>query len=386
MADDRSTAPPGLASPGAGAVSVAAGCSLAAGAIHLAASQTHGEHPSLARAILLLGAAQVLVGVLLLVRARRWVRISGAAISSIAAASWLVTRLVGLGWVSGLEVAEAPQLADTLAAALAVIALVALVRDQLERGAGEGDGADVRPAATRPLHPAADAALGAVAVLGLVGADAAGSHDHDHGDEAAEVDGDPATEPAWALGASLDEITDTAQLVRDTQDVVRSFTSVADAEAAGFVRINGDHLLHLDRVLDDTYLDPEAIESLVVGTDEDGNDYIRGGMYLMGIGETMRDVPRFGGPLMVWHSHGGFCFEASGVIAGLQDDGTCPEGSGWLDDPPMIHIYLDPQTDDGEARTEQRCGTFAYMDLPFDQGVPGCSEAIGHDDGLHAHH
>ncbi len=360
------------------AVLIGAAASMASGAIHVAASQTHLEHLTLSRLILAEGTAQIVLGAALLLTASTFVKVAAAGVNAVALASWAVTRVTGISWVGGLELSEAPQAADTVTAVLAGAALVSLVVALV------GDRARTASPASATHAPRPFMATTAVAViaLSLFGINRLGSHDHgDHG----EVNPTVTSGAEWRIDATDAEVTDTQQLIAETQEVVRSFTSIEDAEAQGFVRINADHLLKVDRVFDDNQLDASTIESLVVGQ-RDGEDYIRGGMYLLDVEQTMRDVPRFGGPLMVWHSHGGFCFEPSGVIqAGPEAGGTCPEGSYWLDDPPMVHIYTEPQFDDGVERTVEACGTFAYMDLPFDEPVPGCGSEINDQHAGHAH-
>ena len=371
----------------------AGSCSIAAGVVHVTASQMHAEHVELSRLMLAEGTAQVLFGAALLVSGRVAVRSAVAAVSGIALAAWLTTRIVGISWVPGLAVAEAPQAADTVAALLAAAAVLALVASAARNAGPSGDR---QPAIARSFATVGVVAL--VPMVGIYGVSAAGTHEHDHAAASDEHDHAAATpthgsgasatmDESWKLGASESATADTQGLIAETQAAVQSFTSIADAESKGFVRINGDHLLNRDRALDDKILDPNAIESLVVGIRENGEEFISGGMYLMGLNKTMRDVPRFGGPLTVWHSHGGFCFLPSGVItAGTEAGGTCAEGSVWLDDPPMLHIYTEAQVDDGATRTAKKCGTFVFMDLPFDRPVPGCAAPkAGHSDGIHAH-
>lgn len=352
---------------------VGAACSIASGAVHLGASQTHLEHLTLSRLFLAEAAAQLLVGAALLVTASRRVRFAALAVNTGSVLAWLATRMVGITWIDGLDVREAPQVSDTICAVLAAAAVVALAASFATKRTGAGSG--------RVSPPIVALTVVMATVLGVVGVARLGSHEHHH-DEGVAAGATERGAP-WRIGATDAELADTERLVEQTQAVVATFTSVADAESKGFVRINDDHLLNTARVFDDKQLDPTAIEALVVGQ-RDGQDYIRGGMYLMDVNQTMRDVPRFGGPLMVWHSHGGFCFEPSGVIkAGPEAGGTCPAGSVWLDDPPMVHIYTEAQSDNSKLRTQNACGTFTVMDLPFDRPVPGCGTSDGH--AGHAH-
>jgi len=185
--------------------------------------------------------------------------------------------------------------------------------------------------------------------------------------------------PAWRLGSTDAEVADTEDLIRRTQAAMADLRTVEQAQAQGFVRVNADHMVNPSRYFDRKQLDPTAIEALVIG-DRDGRQYVRGAMYQLDLNQTARDVPRRGGPLMVWHGHGQYCFDADGTTSAPDPlTGGCPATEAWLDDPPMIHIYLEPQADDGRVRTIAACGTFVYMDLPMDRSVPGC----GPTDGSH---
>lgn len=395
--------PSSRTSPIGVSIALAATSSIAAGALHVAAGVAHGELVLLADVFLALGAAQLAAGAALLATPSRRAAVAVVAVNLAAVAGWAATRLVGIGWIEGLGQPEAPQIADTVTAALGLAA--ALATWSVARRAAV-------PAARR-----AGASLGvvllvvlSVSTLGVYGASAISAHHHE---------GAAAGAP-WRLGATGTELRDTRRLIRRTQAALADYPTVAAAEAQGFVRINEGHLLRVDRVFDEHQLDPAAIESLIVNQ-RDGQDYIAGAMYLMdihidadaiaallrghegdteylasdrflaGVGgaivsDAQRDVPRFGGPLMVWHSHGGFCFELNGVIdAGPEAGGSCPAGSVWIEDPPMVHVYLEPQVDDGVTRTDAACGTFTYMDLPFDYAVPGCGGAPVAHDHFHAH-
>jgi len=77
--------------------------------------------------------------------------------------------------------------------------------------------------------------------------------------------------------------------------------------------------------------------------------------------------------------------EPATIAAGPEAGGTCPEDSYWVDDPPMVHIYTEPQLDEGTVRTADDCGTFAVIDLPFEESVPGCGPELNDEGAGHAH-
>ena len=101
----------------------AALASLGAGIIHAAAVGVHGEHRQAAIAFAALALFQVGWGALALVRSWRWVAWAGVAGNSLAVAGWLVAKTAGIGFIDGLETAEGPGFADTMAALLALVAV-----------------------------------------------------------------------------------------------------------------------------------------------------------------------------------------------------------------------------------------------------------------------
>jgi hypothetical protein len=101
----------------------AALASLGAGVIHAAAVGVHGEHRQAAIAFAALALFQVGWGALALVRSWSWIAWAGVAGNSLALAGWLVAKTSGIGFIDGLETAEGPGFADTMAAILALIAV-----------------------------------------------------------------------------------------------------------------------------------------------------------------------------------------------------------------------------------------------------------------------
>ncbi len=109
--------------------------SIGAGAIHAAAAGIHAEHPTLSRLFVAVAAAQILVGLVTLLRGGRALAAATALVNGGAVVAWIVTRLSGISWIEGLEQSEAPQFADTVCAALGALAVgAALVT--LRGGAG----------------------------------------------------------------------------------------------------------------------------------------------------------------------------------------------------------------------------------------------------------
>ena len=112
----------------------AAYASIGAGVIHGAAVGLHADHPTLSRVFLALTVAQVCWGIVAMNRSQWSVVLSGFAINGAATVGWIFTRTTGISFISGLEIAEKPQPADTLCALLAVAAIGASLWAWQKRG------------------------------------------------------------------------------------------------------------------------------------------------------------------------------------------------------------------------------------------------------------
>ena len=97
--------------------------SIGAGVIHGVAVGLHADHASLARVFMALTFAQVCWGIIAINRSQWSVVLGGFAINGAATVGWILTRTSGINFVSGLEIVEKPQPADTLCALLAVVAI-----------------------------------------------------------------------------------------------------------------------------------------------------------------------------------------------------------------------------------------------------------------------
>ena len=124
-----------------GAPAAAAPTTLTLGAIassgaaimHATAAGMHADHAALSRVFLVLAVAQAAVAVVAFLRRDRVACISLFVVNAGAAAGWLITRFVGIDQIDGLQVAESPTPADTIAAALAMVAVATAVTCALGR-------------------------------------------------------------------------------------------------------------------------------------------------------------------------------------------------------------------------------------------------------------
>lgn len=104
----------------------AAYASIGAGVVHGAAMGLHAEHPTLSIIFMAFTLLQVGWGIVVLSNQQRWVLVGGCAVNAAAVAGWVITRFAGISFISGLEIAEKPQPADTFCALLAAVSIAAV--------------------------------------------------------------------------------------------------------------------------------------------------------------------------------------------------------------------------------------------------------------------
>jgi hypothetical protein len=361
---------------------VAGLCSLSAGAVHAAAAGAHGEHRAAVAAFTLLAVAQLVWGGVALVRGGRAVAATGVLVSAGAVGGWLLAKTTGVPLVAGLDVAEPVQLADSLAAALALTAglLAALgLRQQA------GPSGLRLPLGTAVVAVVAAGAL-AVATIGTHEHPAGGpAHDHDDTAAGARVVGSPGGDahphedaaddhpepvpydPALPIdlggtpGVTPAQQAEAENLVAITLSRLPQWADAAVAEAAGFRTIGDgftghEHLVNEAFLDDDVVLDPDRPESLVYDTSGGGRRLVAA-MYMLQRGTPLEDVPDFGGALVQWHTHEDLCYSPSGYVQGVTDAaGNCPPGQVKPVPTPMVHVWIEPH----------RCGPFAAL-----EGVAG---------------
>ena len=357
--------------------------SIAAGAVHAAAAGIHAEHRQLAQVFVIAAVMQIGVGVWALVRPTRLVAIGVVIVNAMVVGGWLATRLVGISWIDGLEVREAPQFADTACAGLGLVAVAAAAFGAVSPSRRFGRPRFVIPAvamcglavwsmmtASTHVHSAHDTeqAAGDVAHDHGTAADAPGvadvaaatgesephAHDvapdastpaaevsdgHDHGPTA------PAVKPAalaWPRawdptapidvsgveGVSAEQERRAAQLIEGTLRELPKYANTADAVAAGYVSIGDagtgtEHYMKRELIEDDALLDPTAPESLVYAVNGEQRT-LTGAMYLAS--QRPADDPsltEWAGPLMTWHKHDNLCWsvdaEGSAKVVGVID-------------------------------------------------------------------
>ncbi len=135
-----------------------------------------------------------------------------------------------------------------------------------------------------------------------------------------------------------------AQRVLDltSRSIVRDWTDVAAAEAAGYSQVDDLHWLRLESMLDQKTVNPNDPEGLMYIRDPDTGELLL--LAALYIAPGHEHGPQFGGPETVWHYHDyepPMCMRAAIVPIGLPSDGKCPSDSE-IDDrsPEMIHVWL----------------------------------------------
>ena len=372
---------------------------LGAGALHASAVGLHAETPQLARIFVVMALLQLGVGVALVLRPRATFLAAGLIVNTLAVGGWLLTRLVGISWIDGLEVREGPQIADTLCAGLGALS-AALALGLLVVGS--------TPLANpRSLNAALPlAAVGFTVVIGMWNG---ATHVHDHGGEHAsgvdhhsdstasgdghdhsssgvalatgESAGDAAAhdhatnwprpyDPSVGIdisgveGVSTEQEARARELILATQRELPRWSDYDEAVAQGWVSIGDEstgheHLVNRRLIVDGKFLDPTAPESLVYEV-EGSNKTLVSAMFMADIGMAIDDpkLTDFAGPLMQWHVHDNLCFRTNAagrsVVAGVLDaQGNCPPGStlGGIGIA-MVHVWIAPHP----------CGPFAALE------------------------
>jgi hypothetical protein len=139
-----------------------------AGLVHLGAARSHQGDPLLVKMFVATAVAQLLVGALLIVTARRLVLVAALTVNGCAVAAWILSRTVGVPFVDSLASPESIGSQDLAAASFAAASMAATLVVLFGRPA--------RVVLT-PAWTGAIAMCGLLAALPAVSA----THTHDHG-------------------------------------------------------------------------------------------------------------------------------------------------------------------------------------------------------------
>jgi hypothetical protein len=131
-------------------------------------------------------------------------------------------------------------------------------------------------------------------------------------------------------------------LVNQTVAAARKYTSLAAAQAAGYVPVTptGKRIVHYINPAvfrSGQALNPDAIPALVYVNTAHGA-VLSAAMYLVPKGQT---PPQPGGCLTQWHIHTDLCF-GSGRVVGTDANSSCAPGSVNEVTQPMMHVWMTP--------------------------------------------
>jgi len=363
-------------------LTVAAIASLGAGAIHATAAGAHSEHRAAVVAFVITAIAQTGWAALALRRSGRLVALAGAAVNGAALGGWLLAKTSGISFVAGLDVRESPQFSDSLAAALAAVAVVGalLALDQRMR---------------TPAWTAGPLTIGVIGVVtaGLVvpGMVLTSNHthagsDHTHADATTPPVPYTGTLPVdlgGVPGVSDAEVAEAEALVTAAIVKLPQFADVDKDIAMGYKSIQDgssgwEHFIKWQLIADGRVLDPDYPESLVFQVNPaTGERTLAAAMFMAELGTTLDTVPKTGGALVQWHVHDNLCFQGeagSWRVAGVtRADGTCRPGTVKLSGGvPMVHVWITPNA----------CGPFASLEgIGAGQLRPGEERLCDHAHG-----
>lgn len=335
-------------------IGFAAMASIGAGVMHATAVSMHAEHPGLARIFVVLSLLQVGWGLLALQRRGALLLAAGLAVNLTAFGGWLVTRLTGISWISGLEFSESPSVADTVCAALGLLA-GAICAAGLVVGRVPSRGGLTAPSL-----------LVAAAVFPGMWLGASHVHSHDHGAVNWPRPFDPSVpaDLSGVPGVSAEQEQRAADLIVDTARDLPRWATVDAAVADGYRSIGDEetgyeHFVNTSLLRDGKFLDSSAPESLVYRVEGTKRTLVSA-MYMAPPLMSMEDpmLTDFAGPLMQWHVHDDLCWGVgpgfTPIVVGVTgDDGKCPPGSLNVGiDVAMVHVWVSPH----------QCGPFAAVE------------------------
>ena len=376
-------------------IATAAVASVGAGVVHAGAIGIHAEHPGLARLFIAVACFQLGWGLITLFKPSRWMAAIGVVGNLIAVSVWLLTRLMGVSFIEGLEVREAAQFTDTATAALGLVAaglalgaaligwrktrpnqlsfpslaVFALALPALITGSSHVHSQSVAAGTDAAVHDhATPAVTGGDAVAHDHGTPAVGApNDTTHADHTPAavptVKYDP-TKPidlGGVPGVTPEQQATAENLVAITLIRLPNWSDPATAEAAGFHSIGDgftgfEHYIQWDWINDDITLNPDFPESLVFTPQPDGTKKLVSAMFLLPDTVALDQVPVLGGPLTQFHIHDNLCFTLDPVapqVRGLTDAaGNCPSTLQKFRNSPMIHVWIVPQD----------CGPFSALE------------------------
>jgi len=362
-------------------LAAAAFASLGAGAIHATAAGAHSEAKAASVTFVIIAVLQIGWGVAALLKPQRLVTLAGVLINGGAAIGWVMAKTSGISFINGLEDTEGPGTADTLAAGLAIAAVVGALLS-------------LAPRLSWARKPNAFVVgIAALATLGLTSPAMVqtGAHNHagGHGDDHAmgshdmsemntvqppqKYDGTLPVDFSGVPGVTPEQEAWAEDVATRTIEDLPQWADPATAERAGYQTIGdgatgNEHYMKWDAIDDDVQYDPNAPESLVYDVAPDGKRTLAAAMYMLPSSTSLDAVPNLGGDLVQYHIHDNLCFKMDDPtgpkVRGITNaEGNCPAPLEKFEaQAPMMHVWI----------REHPCGPFAAL-----EGIGGGQIAAG---------
>ena len=286
-------------------LAAAAFASLGAGAIHATAAGAHSEAKAASVTFVIIAVLQIGWGVAALLKPHRLVTLAGVLINGGAAIGWVMAKTSGISFINGLEDTEGPGTADTIAAGLAIAAVVGALLS-------------LAPRLSWARKPNAFVVgIAALATLGLTSPAMVqtGAHNHaagGHGDDHAmgshdmaemntvqppqKYDGTLPVDFSGVPGVTPEQEAWSEALATRTIKELPQWADPATAERAGYQTIGDgptgtEHYMKWDAIDDDVQFDPNAPESIVYDVAPDGKRTLAAAMFMMPSSVSLDDVP-----------------------------------------------------------------------------------------------
>ena len=314
---------------------------------------------STAQAVLtftLVATAQIGWGVLSLIVRSRWFVLLGALTNAAIVGGWALAKTSGISFIDGLEASEGAQLADSIAAGLAAVAVVGALVAVAARFRAYPIGHTVigafalvtalvtsRPWCRRESHTHAGGRGGTSHGTGAGGA----GGDHGHGSSVAPVPYDP-TKPIDLGG--VDGVTPEQQARAENLIVItlvraspaspirqwrRRRVSARSATLRPATSTTSTSTTSTTAAPSTPTIPSRSSTSL-----KDGTKKLEAAMYMLAPDQTLEQVPDVGGKLTQWHIHNNPCSASAN---------SCPQSFFPVVPEPMMHVWILPN----------RCGPFA---------------------------
>jgi hypothetical protein len=249
-----------------------------------------------------------------------------------------LVSLLGTNLIAGATTTAAPAMTATPAHRTATAS------SSTSSGMAKSFGAGPSSAmAGMPGMPGSNSTTGAITPLSLPTNSPAGAIDWPD-NMSTKMAGMQMTDPNCTAEPTAAQQHAAVSLVNQTVAVAQKYTSLATAQAAGYLPVTPTgkrivHYINLSVYRSGQALNPDAIPALVYVNTAHGA-VLSAAMYLVPKGQT---PPQPGGCLTQWHIHTNLCFSSSaGTVVGTDANSSCGAGSVNKVTQPMMHVWMTP--------------------------------------------